>query len=283
MDRQMNGILPPPWIMYPDKMFGGHEWQIGIGAMYLEVYTVWRSMLTVRQSQQYDLDFPQPRFWNLQNTIRRGTFDSFIAYRWCPGELPAPIHYETRRPFVFLLNGSQPTEEGVHAFNQWARADFRADGRRYSRMEQYMMAKKAEFFGDYEARRAIMSADDPRSMKKLGRQVLGFEQKLWDACKYHIVATGNYLKFAQNPSLRKALLNTAPRAIVEDSPFDNIWGIGMSADDSDIENCAKWGGNLLGIALMDVRDELARVWKNADTLDLQAAHRLFDAKMEEIL
>ena len=41
MDRQMNGILPPPWIMYPDKMFGGHEWQIGIGAMYLEVYTVW--------------------------------------------------------------------------------------------------------------------------------------------------------------------------------------------------------------------------------------------------
>jgi ribA/ribD-fused uncharacterized protein len=45
--------------------------------------------------------------------------------------------------------------------------------------------------------------------------------------------------------------------LVEASPRDRIWGIGMSAGHRDASRPSRWRGlNLLGFALMNVRDQL---------------------------
>lgn len=68
---------------------------------------------------------------------------------------------------------------------------------------------------------------------------------------------GNFLKFSQNEKLKEFLLSTDNKIIVEASPYDAIWGIGMLETDRDAQNPLLWKGeNLLGFALMEVRNEL---------------------------
>ena len=133
----------------------------------------------------------------------------------------------------------------------------------YLYMEQYMMAGKAQLFGDEERRKEILACSDPKQIKALGRKVRGFDQVVWDKFKYAIVLNGNWCKFSQNRELREFLLSTGNSVLVEASPYDRIWGIQLSADAPEAQNPFRWRGeNLLGFALMEVRDELHRVRKN---------------------
>ena len=126
-----------------------------------------------------------------------------------------------------------------------------------------MMAGKAELFGDQEIREQILKCSDPKQIKTLGRKVRNFDQVVWDKFKYAIVLNGNWCKFSQNRPLREFLLSTGDSVLVEASPYDNIWGIRLSASSPDAQNPLKWRGqNLLGFALMEVRDELQRVTRN---------------------
>ena len=88
--------------------------------------------------------------------------------------------------------------------------------------------------------------------------MIGFEEDLWIKNRFNIVAKGNLAKFKQNAEIRGFLLNTKNRVLVEASPVDKIWGIGLSADNSSIEDPSTWQGlNLLGFALMKARTEIA--------------------------
>ena len=105
-------------------------------------------------------------------------------------------------------------------------------------------------------------------MKALGRQVRGFDAKVWDEIKLGVVLNASYLKFSQTTPLRDFLLQTVSKVLVEASPVDKIWGIGMSANEQNAQNPAKWRGqNLLGFALMRGRDEIARVYENVHLCD----------------
>lgn len=120
-----------------------------------------------------------------------------------------------------------------------------------------MMAQKAILFKDDEILQKIMSANNPAVYKSLGRQIRNFDSKIWDENKCKIVVSGNMAKFSQNPKLLDFLLKTGDRVLVEASPYDRIWGIGLAKDTPDIENPFKWKGiNLLGFALMEVRENL---------------------------
>ena len=141
--------------------------------------------------------------------------------------------------------------------------DFYTTADSYLCMEQYMMAAKAELFGDKEIRDQILKCSDQKQIKALGRKVRGFEQKVWDKFKYAIVLLGNWHKFSQNRELREFLLSTGDSVLVEASPYDAIWGIRLAASSPEAQDPMKWRGqNLLGFALMEVRDELRRVTQN---------------------
>ena len=123
------------------------------------------------------------------------------------------------------------------------------------------MLGKAKLFQDKAVIEQLRASTDPKEIKALGRTVRNFDQKLWDAFKYPLVLTGNYNKFVQNAKLRNFLLSTGDSILVEASPYDRIWGIGLSANDPRAKDPQQWlGRNLLGFALMEVRDEIRRTY-----------------------
>jgi ribA/ribD-fused uncharacterized protein len=157
--------------------------------------------------------------------------------------------------------GHQPTRDGSISktcFSQWFEASFVIDGNHYSTAEHYMMAEKARLFGDEEIRSAILKSVHPKQAKDYGRKVRNFDPLLWEQQRLPIVVAGNLAKFQQNPALQSFLLGTGDRILVEASPVDKIWGIGLAADHPNATKPEKWPGlNLLGIALMEVRFQLS--------------------------
>ena len=157
--------------------------------------------------------------------------------------------------------GHRPTANGTlsgSCLSQWWASPFKIDGVRYATAEHWMMAGKARLFGDDGAADRIVAASHPDCAKRLGREVRGFDQDRWDAHRFNLVVEGNRAKFSQHPDLKEFLLDTGKRVLVEASPVDRIWGVGLAADDDRITDPHAWRGlNLLGFALMTVRDELA--------------------------
>jgi len=103
-----------------------------------------------------------------------------------------------------------------------------------------------------------MQQTDPAQQKQLGRAVNNFDSALWNQHKFGIVWSGNYLKFSQHEDLRRRLLSTGDKIIVEASPVDRVWGIGLAAQDERILDPTNWRGqNLLGKVLMSVRQAVS--------------------------
>lgn len=156
--------------------------------------------------------------------------------------------------------GHQPHRNGTiteSCLSQWWKGTFEVDNITYSTAEHWMMAEKARLFGDEAMLNKILVAKSPAEAKELGRQINNFQQERWEAARYNIVKKGNFYKFKQNTDLKQYLLNTQNRVLVEASPIDPIWGIGLAKDNPAVEHPAQWKGlNLLGFALMEVRDML---------------------------
>jgi ribA/ribD-fused uncharacterized protein len=157
--------------------------------------------------------------------------------------------------------------------SQWSPARFVFDGTEYNCCEQYMMAEKARVFGDDATLQKILGSTSPRQQKAMGRKVRGFEGALWNEVCRGIVYTGNLARFSQNPDHRDLLLATGMKTIVEASPVDRIWGVGLAPGDPRAADPSQWcGTNWLGIALMQVRDTLRQV-ELTDTDLLQQLQR----------
>jgi len=141
--------------------------------------------------------------------------------------------------------------------SQWFPASFVVDGHVYPTAEHWMMAGKARLFEDDEMLEGILEAEDPGKAKALGRKVRGFDGAQWSKARGPLVVEGNVEKFGQNPALKQFLLKTGRDVLVEASPRDRIWGIGMGASNPEARNPLKWRGtNLLGFALMEARAAL---------------------------
>ncbi|MFR9779928.1 NADAR family protein [Micromonospora sp. MS34] len=156
--------------------------------------------------------------------------------------------------------GHRPQRDGsigTGCLSQWWPAPFTVDGRTYATAEHWMMWRKATLFGDAEVAERILAAPHPHRAKSLGRQVRGFDEATWAARRYAVVVDGSVPKFGQHEELRRFLLGTGQRVLVEASPVDRIWGIGLAADDPRAADPARWrGDNLLGFALMAARAAL---------------------------
>lgn len=158
---------------------------------------------------------------------------------------------------MFWSHHARGAAAGPHVLSQWWPAPFVVDGVPYAHAEMFMMAAKARLFGDEATLARVLAAPDPRDSKALGRVVAGFDSRLWEQERYGVVLAGNRAKFGADPGLRAYLLSTAPALLVEASPDDAVWGIGLRADEPAARLPAQWPGrNLLGFALTAVRQEL---------------------------
>lgn len=145
-----------------------------------------------------------------------------------------------------------------HQFGQWTLRNISdSGGVVYNCCEQYMMAQKARLFDDGESFERIMREASPKQQQARGRSVQNYDQRIWDENKEQIVYSGNILKFTQHQDLAERLILTHPKVLVEASPYDCIWGVGLSVDDPLILDERNWKGqNLLGKALMKVREAI---------------------------
>ncbi len=153
--------------------------------------------------------------------------------------------------FTFFWQSGSP-------FSNWYQpSDFTVDGVTYNCSEQYMMHMKALLFNDTEVADLIMEQRNPRKQKMLGREVRGFDDAIWMSKCEELMVVGLVAKFTQIPGLYEKLMNTGDTIIVEASPYDKVWGIGMTEDDPRATDPAKWNGkNLLGKVLMEAREFL---------------------------
>ena len=169
---------------------------------------------------------------------------------------------EKAKDKYLLFWGHQPSKDGTitkTCFSQWWKSSFTVDGIEYKTAEHWMMKKKAELFNDFDIAERIANVNSPAEVKKLGREVKNYNDTIWLQHRYEIVKEGNFHKFSQDKNLKEFLLSTNNRIIVEASPVDAIWGIGLASEDEDSNHPEKWKGlNLLGFALMEIRDELKK-------------------------
>lgn len=146
---------------------------------------------------------------------------------------------------------------GSGCLSQWWPSPFEIDGVRYDTAEHYMMWRKAMLFGDEATAVRVLNAGHPQRAKGFGREVRDFDESVWDAHRFAIVVAGTTAKFAAHDDLRAYLVGTGDRVLVEASPVDLVWGIGLTADDERVADPGQWRGlNLLGFALMEAREVL---------------------------
>jgi ribA/ribD-fused uncharacterized protein len=146
---------------------------------------------------------------------------------------------------------------GPWVLSQWWPSPFVVDGVGYASAEHWMMTGKARLFGDARAVETVLAARTPAEAKNVGRLVRGFDEERWAAARFELVVAGNVAKFGQDPVLRAYLLGTRQRVLVEASPRDRVWGIGLAATDERSTDPSRWPGqNLLGFALMEARARL---------------------------
>jgi ribA/ribD-fused uncharacterized protein len=165
---------------------------------------------------------------------------------------------EKGRPVKYLFFwGHRPQRDGTvgpGCLSQWWPAPFDVDGVRFATAEHYMMWRKATLFGDTRVAEQVLTAPHPHRAKALGRQVQDFEQQTWERHRFDIVVAGSVAKFGQHADLGRFLLATRNRVLVEASPTDRVWGIGLEAGDERATDPKAWRGlNLLGFALMHAR------------------------------
>ncbi|MFD3744259.1 NADAR family protein [Nocardia sp. NPDC058633] len=165
-------------------------------------------------------------------------------------------------PKYLAFWGHSPRRDGTigsSCLSQWWPATFVVDGVEFAGAEHYMMWRKAMLFEDPATAAKILGAGHPSQAKNLGRQIRNFDENVWERARFDIVVAGSVAKFGQDDALRSYLVGTGSRVLVEASPVDRIWGIGLAADDPRAADPGRWVGlNLLGFALMRAREVLSR-------------------------
>ena len=171
------------------------------------------------------------------------------------GELKYLVRNSIPMDYLFFWGHVQRGNEISSAcLSQWYPASFTMYGKEFKTAEHWMMYNKALLFKDHQKAQEILDAETPREAKSLGREVQNFDFHKWTAAADKILILGNIEKFTQNPSLGNFLKGTLSRVLVEASPYDKIYGIGMKTTDPKVTDPYSWRGkNKLGFVLMQVR------------------------------
>ena len=123
--------------------------------------------------------------------------------------------------------------------------------------EHVFMYMKARFFGDHEKAKQIITTPDPKTAKKLGREVSGFVEDFWEEHREEAMWTALTLRYNQDERFRNYLAKEEfkDHHFVEANPYDKVWSCGYKEDDPRIDLPEEtWPGlNLLGKLLDKLR------------------------------
>ena len=145
---------------------------------------------------------------------------------------------------------------GLNLLCNFHQASFRLDGIDYISAEQFIQAKKAEYFNDKNAYDHIMGCATSLDCKKNLRFIKGFDRNCWETHAKAICTPGIRAKFQQNVELMATLqLKTGAKRIVE-CTNDSFWGTGMPINKPDCLDQTKWTSQgILGEILEEIRQE----------------------------
>ncbi len=181
-----------------------------------------------------------------------------------------------------VVNGMTLFFSKEDALSNWYPSKFIVKGVEFNCVEQFMMYCKAKLFGDQVVADLVLKAQNPKDQKALGRRVANYDDGVWSRRREGIVQHGAYAKFMQDPDAQRLLLGSRGTMLVEASPYDKIWGAGLSQDDPRILLLPEtWPGlNLLGRSLEPVRERIAL--ELHAQLDAEAARKkeVFEAKID---
>lgn len=198
-----------------------------------------------------------------RETAEHGEFSQWYPSPFTVSKREIPGGAEAQQPIEEVHGGSNDnttTTTTRTTTTSTADDDSHDDGSgeiTFTSAEQFMMYAKACLFRDGARAAAILASPHPRQQKALGRRVVGFEEAGWDRVKFEVVRAGSRAKFTQNAELGRKLLGTGGATLAEASGRDRVWGIGFREDEA-MGRRGEWGLNLLGKALMEVREEMRR-------------------------
>lgn len=167
-----------------------------------------------------------------------------------PDELdPKLVGTVTKNNFLAFFGQNCP-------LSNFYEAPFYADGFKYRHVEQFLFCKKAEFARDDASKQKILTANTPAECKKIGKHIK-VVQKDWYPEEILVMKKGLREKFMQNAALKEFLIATGEKTLLEASPKDKFWGIGMGLKGVATSDRVVWSGkNRLGEMLMDLRNQL---------------------------
>ncbi|WP_246414918.1 NADAR family protein [Listeria farberi] len=252
---------------YPEIERYSIGWRMGYGEDYQTKFFKWWETLSSAEKLEYQTLFPEPIAWD--GWWKDNHPDEIISH----GDFCVPIWEQSGLPKYNLNQLQNEMQPELYlfencCFSHYWMDEFSVSTQKYCCMEQFMIEQKAELFNDTTIKQKVLETNSLEQIQALDKQAQPFDKKIWDKFKYAIALQGNWNKFNQKRILREFLLSTGDTLLVGTSLDDSIWGIQLSADSPDAQDLMKWQGqNLLGFALMEVRDELGRVWQNESLCD----------------
>jgi len=142
-------------------------------------------------------------------------------------------------------------------YSHWYKSNFIISKQDFCCVEQYLMYQKAILFKGADTAKKILNSSNPARHRHLGKQVAGFNKQLWHQKCKQFAFDGELAKFYQSRALKEKLLQTIGKSFAEASPYDRIWGIGLSMSNPKIFDRTQWRGrNWSGEVLELVRDKL---------------------------
>jgi ribA/ribD-fused uncharacterized protein len=157
------------------------------------------------------------------------------------------------KDFVFFFRPDEPNGW----LSNWSNHPISdTTGTTYPTVEHLIMARKASLMDDSASLEKILKTKSARTAKSLGRKVSNWDEMKWQSRREAIALEGLQLKVVQHEEVADLLKTTTPKTLVEASPYDKIWGIGLASTHVNATQPEKWkGSNLLGKLWMKVRDE----------------------------
>ena len=252
------------WFMEEDTLFAHRSWT-GFCIYQIVFKPDNRHLVSVnRDPEQYSCTDAAEDAQKLNKLLDWWTEDSYDFYNeWLAetvdalkkaGKIPDKLTIAGRNSDAVFFH--KPEEFNGYLSN-WYPSPFDLDGKHFSSVEQYVMYRKCMIFGDEKSAKAVLDTDDTAQQQAIGRKATGYNGHVWAGMRQMVVFRGLLAKFNQNEALKQQLLDTGDAWLVECAGSDPIWACGLCLTDDKRLDAANWtGDNILGFALMEVRETL---------------------------